>query len=1643
MHMEFVSRQAELHQQFLAMRQHLGFVLQGIGASVGAQQVGVGGQRTLVSQQPASSGPQSAVSSGPQSAVSSRQSAVGSRQSAVSSQQSAVERGPRFASLQYDEKEEERPPVSLAPSTTPTPIPALSKPPAGSPSWDRAQLEIHAGGILSQIFGEAFTRQDQHAVQVRMPEPPLLLADRVTGIDATPGAMVLEDARTTGTVWTETDVTADAWYLHHGRMPAGVMIESGQADLFLISYLGVDFLNRGERAYRLLGCDLTYHGALPKIGETLCYDIHVDGHANQGDVRLFFFHYDCVLRSDEGVRPALSVRGGQAGFFTEQELADSAGILWRPEDQKLTEDPQLDAPLVDCERRAFSDAQLTAFAAGDVAGCFGAGFERARTHNRTPRIAGGRMRFFERVDECDPQGGPWGRGYLKATQPITPDDWFFDGHFKNDPCMPGTLMFEGCLQAMATYMTSLGHTLDKDGWRFEPVPEEKFALRCRGQVLPSSKTLTYEIFVEEVVADPIPTLYADLLCTVDGLKAFHARRMAIRLVPDWPLEEWRQVDQAAGEDASCAPELVPHVSAAVDTLATPAPPSASAVWAKDRKHRDFVFDYASLLACAWGRPSEAFGPMYEVFDSVRRVARLPGPPYHFMSRVTEINGPLGECKPGAEIEIAYDVPQHVWYFDENAQPVMPFAVLLEAALQPCGWLASFVGSALTVDRDLSFRNLDGKGRVLCEVFPSVDVTKTQTFRTQVKITNVSATAGMIIESFDVMCFLDSPDGTSTPAYELKTVFGFFPKEALENQIGLSTTAEQRALLEGPSDYRVDLTDRPAAYYGALSLAEPMLLMVDRITACDPKGGRESLGFVRGEKDVDPGEWFFKAHFFQDPVQPGSLGIEAFLQLLQFFAIESNLHEGMEHPRFEAIAVGDEHSWKYRGQVVPSNKVIGSTCEVLEVTRDERGVLVVGACSLWVDGKRIYEAPHIAIRVVDSKLDARPKPDSSVRLNDESLSLRTHPWLGDHRPTFTVPTLPMMGVLDRLVAATGEKQLVDLRMERWVAVPEEGETRTRVEREGDEVRLLVWREARDPKLSRFEVAARARVGAATEMESLEALGETRDEPDPYESGALFHGPAFHLLKDLKMGARGASALLDAGAGTVPHGAVHPALLDAATHAIPHDAFSRFDAKISHDLVAYPHRLDATFHAPMPTEGDVRCEVRYVGVRDERFPVTRIDLFAGDTLLVQMRLTEVLLPKGPLGSAPRHGRRAFLEAREPVEGLGLSTFEEGVTRTRPADVKASDWLPGTVASVYGSDASDLGTLTREVAILDHVAQARGVHPSTLRVQGDGAVLRHAPLQRTAVEVAGEDPVEVRGGEHEALDLSAVEDFWAERFGLREWPIADLYYALVRRFVAGVEVEDPKAFEAIRGKSALFLGNHQTGIESLLFGITVGALQRTPILTLAKDAHRESWLGRLIALGFEYPGAHDPGVLAFFDREDPASLPRIVRGLASKVSGKDDKSLLVHVEGTRQLSARQPIAKMSGIFVDLALEVGAPIVPVAFVGGLPVEPLEERLEFPVGHGRQSYRLGRPILASELKGLPYKERNEKVLDAIRALRPTSETPHAPESGFRTHASPAQVARTLLEQHPNPTSATREALSDAPSTPWLQRFGAWLTQTG
>ena len=1463
-------------------------------------------------------------------------------------------------------------------------VPTNKRAPVG-PTFDRDGLMVHASGNISEIFGDVFKQQDGYAVQVRMPEPPLLLCDRVTGIDAQPAKL------STGTMWTETDVREDSWYLHQGRMPTGIMIESGQADLMLVSWMGADFLNKGERSYRLLGCDLRFHGPLPTPGETLVYDIHIDGHAKQNDVRLFFFHYDCTING----KVRLSVRGGQAGFFTREELDDSNGILWTPESE-TPEPARVDAGRVANVPKQYDRASIEAFAAGRTWETFGSGFEITKTHTRTPRIQAERMLFLDEIEVLDHKGGPWGRGYLRASQKINPDIWFFDGHFKNDPCMPGTLMFEGCVQTMAFYMASLGMTLDNDGWVFEPVPDLTYKLRCRGQVTPDAKHLTYEVFVKEVHNGAEPVLYADILCTIDGLKAFHCGRMGLKLSPAWILD--RQTDLLKTYEE-------PKPVAVVD---------------------GFAFGYDSLLACAWGKPSRAFGPRYERFDSARRVARLPGPPYHFISRVTHVDEPMAAMKSGVNLEVEYDVSATEWYFEENGAPVMPYAVLLEAGLQPCGWLASYVGCALSKDIDLYFRNLDGTATQHMDVTP-----QTGTLGSKVLIKSIAQAAGTIIVSFDVQMRAIELEGQPL-VFTMDTVFGFFPKEALAQQAGIDSADDFRQwVLHEETGQLWDLTQRPEPFFNtSAKLANPKMLMLDRITGYWPEGGEAGLGRIRAEKTVDAEEWFFKAHFFQDPVQPGSLGIEALLQLLQSFMLLKGLHEDFEAPRFEAIANGAALSWKYRGQVLPKNKLISSSLEVTSIERDEHGVIATGTASLWVDGMRIYSTENLAMRIVEGGLETRPfdptraqhesgakTPEPTERASYDAPSASTKEpetweltfvlnaskatWLEDHRPTYTAPALPMMSILDELakacVFAHPDLRVVSIKgveLKRWVIVDEPRKLKVLVTPSGApetfDATLLMWWDAPREAMSRWEEVATARVSMAASYKEppsipLPALDAPESMPDPYKAGVLFHGPAFHVIESHEQGANGADGQLKVHRSTVPVGVLHPVLLDGALQIIPHDGLGRwFDELSANDTIAYPYaveRLDVFGVAP--SHGVLQSHVRALDVVDGRFVRLDVQVRHHGKVWCRMILTEVLFPKGRLGAADPHARRAFLRDRTYQPQVGLSEFTDHGARLSTQELQASEWFKGTIESTYNVGGA-LEQRAALVCIKDAAGQRLQEHPHALNVQEDVRAVSSPRLPWLSCRYDLDMPLTrtfaVQAHEPE-FDQAPLSSYWKQALDVDEsWPGLDVYEGLTSSFVRKIILDDPEDFAQWSGKPVMYLGNHQVQIESLLVTAIASCLGKNPVITMANAKHEAGWVGQLIRALFAAPGAHDPDNIVYFDQSKPASMINLLDGLKQRVR-EQGRSIMVHAPGTRARHNKEVVQKVSSLFLDMAIELDIPIIPVSFGLGLPDYSIEQKLEFPVGYGQQDYIFGRALTPQLLAQTPYAKRRALVLDAINGL--------------------------------------------------------------
>lgn len=773
-----------------------------------------------------------------------------------------------------------------------------------------------ARGRIGEVLGPAFARIDDYPTRVRLPDEPLMLVDRIVDIEAEPLSM------DRGRLVTEHDVLPGGWYLDCERIPTSIAIESGQADLFLAGYLGIDFITEGRAVYRLLDAAVTFHRGLPTAGEVIQYDIHIDRFFRQGATHLFRFRFEGTVNGE----PLLSMRDGCAGFFTEEELASGKGIVLRRMDLQSRPGKRPDdwRDLAPMRSESLTEAQLDALRRGDLVAAFGPDF--AGLNLKAPaKLPGGRMNLVHRVKSLEPGGGRHGLGRIEGEADIHPGDWFMVCHFVDDRVMPGTLMYECCLHTLRIYLSRMGWIGEEGRVAYEPVPGVASRLRCRGQVVESTRLVTYEVILKELGYRPEPYALADAYMYADGRLIVEMTDMSLRITG---LNRSEVESLWAGRTTALA---APDRSTA-ERAATRAPAAA--------RSSEF-FSRARLIEFALGQPSIAFGSRYQAFDHERFLARLPNPPYLFLERVVGTTAEPWVMKAGVEAVTEAEVLPDSWYFDADRQPTMPFAVLLEIALQSCGWLAAYMGSALTSPDDLHFRNLGGRATQ----FETVD-RRSQTLKSWVKATRVGRAGGMIIQHYDFKV----TEGDRL-VYSGDTYFGFFTREALANQLGIKDVAIP--LVNENGGFALNATPFPRV----APFPDERWRMIDRITAYHPKGGERGLGAIQGEFDVDPSAWFFQAHFHQDPVCPGSLGLESLVQLLKFVALKR--WGPAPKAAFESLRLGRSHEWVYRGQIVPSNQKVVVDAWITELDDEGRGLTADGVLS--VDGKIIYQMTGFSLR----------------------------------------------------------------------------------------------------------------------------------------------------------------------------------------------------------------------------------------------------------------------------------------------------------------------------------------------------------------------------------------------------------------------------------------------------------------------------------------------------------------------------------------------------------------------------------------------------------------------------------------------------------------------------------------------------------
>ena len=787
------------------------------------------------------------------------------------------------------------------------------------PFLTREECLEFAVGTVASVLGPEFAAVDTYPARVRLPDEPLMLVDRIIAVEGKKGVLG------PGRVVTEHDVLPDAWYLDGDRAPVCISVEAGQADLFLSGYMGIDFKVKGLRTYRLLDATVTFHRSLPRPGETIPYDIHIDKFIRQGETYLFLFHF---TGSIEG-KPLITMKDGCAGFFTEDEVKNSGGIILSKEKTEPAHDQAKGQwlPLVENQRRTLSAKQLDALRQGDLAGCFGKAFENIPFPEKL-WLPDNRMRLIHRVAKLDPSGGRFGRGLIRAEADISPNDWFLTCHFVDDMVMPGTLMYECCAQALRVLLQAMGWISDQKDSGYEPVLGIESVLKCRGPVTPQTRQVVYEVEIREIGYDPEPYVIGDAYMYADGHRIVWFNNISMRLV-----------------------------NASKKGLI--------GFWNRHQPSSNLtkvVANREDLIEFATGRPSRVFGEQYQPYDQHRFLARLPAPPFLMIDNIVETDAEPWVVKPGGTVTATMKIHPDDWYFAADRSPIMPYGILLEAALQPCGFLAAYVGSALLGENeDLRFRNLGGTAIVHKDVFANHGL-----LTAKVRLNRVSNAADMIIEDFK---FEVSQNGK--PVYTGTTYFGFFTPQALAKQEGIRNpdgfcwkrrTNQAGKFTSVLLEMAAPLTPEEAAArieQPSLGLQMPAkaFSMIDQIDCYLPNDGIQGLDYIKGSKSIDPGEWFFKAHFYQDPVWPGSLGLEAFLQLLKYIAIQ-RWPEKAANSRFSLIT-GQEHSWQYRGQVVPTSSRVTVEASITQIIETPDPMLVAKG-ALHVDKLTIYTMENFGL-----------------------------------------------------------------------------------------------------------------------------------------------------------------------------------------------------------------------------------------------------------------------------------------------------------------------------------------------------------------------------------------------------------------------------------------------------------------------------------------------------------------------------------------------------------------------------------------------------------------------------------------------------------------------------------------------------------
>jgi 3-hydroxymyristoyl/3-hydroxydecanoyl-(acyl carrier protein) dehydratase len=562
------------------------------------------------------------------------------------------------------------------------------------------------------------------------------------------------------------------------------------------------------------------------------------------------------------------------------------------------------------------EPMLASLARGEIAAAFGSAYDQDGC-NPSIRLAEGANGALTGISGIARHQGSWNRGQLHGTCRVNGD--------------PMAAAVEVSWQAAQVFAMYVGMHLCLSGAHFEVAANGDCEVEVHPDLSPGASELTLDVVDVDLL--PRPRLRVSVELRQAGT--------AVATVRDLALE----IKEAPG---------------------TPIAPEAGGIVPRFFGRKNAFGDRALLnefhmTHSARGDLGIALGPEFSRYAD-RRATRMPNHGLQLCDRVMAVDGERGRFADGASGWTEYDSFADCWYYAETANASMPNVIYMETSLQSALLLGYFLGATLTdTDEDYSLRNLDGHATVLREV----DL-RDKTIQQRSRLLTTTVLTGAVLQNFSYELSVDGE-----PFYAGESLFGFFNAQALANQNGLDNGDYVAPWLDGQSSLSsvrtIDVAGRRATATGGLRCSNGHLALLDSVDVVDG-GGKYGKGYLRAVRPVREDDWFFRYHFYLDPVMPGSLGVEAVIQAIQEWVVDTGLAAELAEPEF-VLPTNLATSWRYRGQILATDREMTLDVHIKDVQRRAGRVRVVGEANVWKPGLRIYELGDIAVEVREA--DSQP------------------------------------------------------------------------------------------------------------------------------------------------------------------------------------------------------------------------------------------------------------------------------------------------------------------------------------------------------------------------------------------------------------------------------------------------------------------------------------------------------------------------------------------------------------------------------------------------------------------------------------------------------------------------------------------------